>query len=159
MKNQHIKVPSYFESKRSWIKNRSHLRHYNLVKYYLISNVLDILIQFRYKEHIDIVPYSLINQKLHTEYAIPEFMYKVNHDECIDIIGQMEWMGLIEFDFDNDESLILKEGGLQMYETQHFHSIYASLLEANASRNLSRKAVIFAFLSVILSLISFWIKY
>ncbi len=157
-KPKHIKVPSYFQSLRKWRKNRSHFRHYNLVKYHLISTILDILIQLRYKEHLDVVPYSLISSKLHNDYAIPEFMSKVHHDECIDIVGQMEWMGLIEFDFDNNESLILTDEGLQMYETQHFHSIYSSLLEAHASRNLSKNAVVIATISAVIALISLWLK-
>lgn len=157
-KFKHMKVPSYFESLRKWRKNRSHFRHYNLVKYHLISTILDILIQLRYKEHLDEVPYSRISHKLHNDYAIPEFMSKVKHDECIDIVGQMEWMGLIEFDFDNNESLILTDKGLHMYETQHFHTIYASLLEAHASRNLSKNAVLLAAVSTIIALISLGLK-
>ena len=107
---------------------------------------------------MEVVPYSFISSKLHNENAIPEFMLKVTHDECIDIVGEMEWMRLIDFDFDNNESLILRDEGLRMYETQHFHSIYSSLLEAEASRNLSKKAVIIAFISTIIAVISLWFK-
>lgn len=157
-KPRHIKVPSYFQSLRKWKGNRSHFRHYNLVKYYLISTILDILIQLRYKNKFEEVPYSIISRKLHSECAIPEFMSKVKYDECIDIVAQMEWMGLIQFDFENNESLILTEEGLRMYETQHFHSIYSSLLEAHASLKLSKNAVIIATISAIIALISLWLN-
>lgn len=78
----------------------------------------------------------------------------VNYDECIGFIREMEWMRLIIFDFNNNESLILTDEGLRMYETQHFHSIYSSLLEAHSSRILSRNAVIFACISSIIAILS-----
>lgn len=145
---------SYFYDWRKWRRNRSHYRHYNLVKFYFISAVLDILVKCRYKDHIEAVPYSYISRMMHNQYAIPEFMSEVNHDECIGIVAEMEWMGLIKFDFDNQESLILTDEGLHMYETQHYHSIYSSLLEAQASRTLAKNAMIFAGISAIIAFIS-----
>lgn len=147
-------LSSYFYFWRKLRKNRSHFRHYNLVKFYLISTILDILVKVKYKEHLDSVPYSYISGKLHNECAIPEFMAKISYDECIDIVIQMEWMLLIEVDFDNNESIILTDEGLRMYETQHFHSIYSSLLEAHSSRILSKNALIFAGISAIIAIIS-----
>lgn len=149
---------SYFYYWRRWRSNRSHYRHYNLVKFYFISTVLDILVKYKYKEHLDAVPYSYISNKMHNEYAIPEFMYKVDYNECIGIVAEMEWMGLIKFDFDNQESLILTKEGLHMYETQQYHSIYSSLLEAQASRTLSKNAMIFAGISAIIAIISLFVK-
>lgn len=151
---QRPKFHSYFYYKRKWRNNRAHFRHYNLVKYYFISTVLDILIQYRYIEHLDAVPYSYISNKIYKEYAIPEFMSKITYDECLGIVREMEWLRLIEFDFDNQESLMLTDEGLRMYETQHFHSIYSSLLEAHSSRVLSKNALIFASISAIIAIVS-----
>lgn len=145
---------SYFYYLRLWIKNRAHFRHYNLVKFYFISNVLDLLVRYRYVDHLDKVPFSFISKKMHNQYAIPEFMSKVTYDESIGIIREMEWMRLIDFDLDNQESLILTPTGLQMYESQYFHSIYSSLLEAHSSRKLSRNTLILAVVSVIIAIIS-----
>lgn len=152
------KYHSYFYYWHKWRSNRSHYRHYNLVKFYFISTVLDILVKYKYTEHLDAVPYSSISGMIHNQYAIPEFMSKLTYDECIGIIIEMEWMGLIEFDFDNQESLILTNKGLHMYEIQHFHTIYSSLLEAHASRNLSKNALIFACLSAFIALSSLLLK-
>lgn len=145
---------SFFYNWLKWKRNRSHYRHFNLVKFYFISVVLDILVKCRYKDHMEAVPYSYISRMIHNQYAIPEFMSKVNHDECIGIVAEMEWMGLIKLDFDNQESLILTDKGLRMYETQHYHSIYSSLLEAQVSRTLSKNAMIFAGISAIIAIIS-----
>ena len=144
----------HFYEWRKWRKNRGHFRHYNLVKFYFISAVLDILVKFRYEKHLDSVPYSYVSNLMYSEYAIPEFMLKVNYNECIGIVREMEWMRLVDFDFNNHESLVLTEEGLRMYETQHYHSIYSSLLEAHSSRNLSKSALLFAGISAIIAIIS-----
>lgn len=73
------KQNSYLYFWRKWRKNRAHFRHYNLVKFYLISNVLDILVKYRYEKHMDTVPYSSISKIIYDKYAIPEFMSKVNY--------------------------------------------------------------------------------
>lgn len=145
---------SYLYCLFKWRRNRKHFRHYNLVKYYFFSNVLDILVKYRYEKHMDAVPYSFISNIIYNQYAIPEFMHKVNYDESIGFIKEMEWMRLIDIDFDNNESLVITDEGLRMYETQKFHSIYSSLLEAHSSRILSRNAVIFACISSFIALLS-----
>ena len=151
-------LTSYLIFWRKMRMNRAHFRYYNLVKFYFISTVLDILVKCKYVDHLDAVPYSYISNKLHNDYAIPEYMSNITNDEGIGIVREMEWMRLIEIDFDNYESLIITKNGLSMYETQHFHSIYSSLLEAHSSRILSKNALIFASVSAIIAVISLFLS-
>ena len=123
----------------------------NLVKFHIISNVLDCLAIYKFLEGKDSISYHNVMDWLDKRATAA-------YDEscCVRIelwIHEMIWLGLISFD-EQKQELSFTEDGYNAYKSQQFHLAYASLLEAKGSRNLARVAFGIGIITAVISLIA-----
>lgn len=123
----------------------------NLVKFHIISNVLDCLAIYKFLEGKDSISYHNVMDWLDKRATAA-------YDEsfCVRIelwIHEMIWLGLISFD-EQKQELSFTEDGYNAYKSQQFHLAYASLLEAKGSRNLARAAFGIGIIAAVISLIA-----
>ena len=76
-------------------------------------------------------------------------------------IREMQLMGLIKISRSkkNDEIIInqLAEAGLQAFQKQTFHQIYANMISARESRKIAVVAIVISCLSLLMSILHFFI--
>ncbi len=122
----------------------------NLVKFHIISNVLDCLAIHKFLEGKENVSYKTIMNWLDKRATAA-------YDEafCARIelwIHEMIWLDLISCD-EQKQELSFTENGYKAYKNQQFHLAYANLLEAKGSRNLARAAFWIGVVAVLISII------
>lgn len=143
-------------------KDQSDIIDYR-VKYYIISGILDILMEF--KQFGTPSPYfSQVWQRFITTYN----NYDVDWGSGLNvptriILFDMVWMDLIILNKDpseilqaggeNDFQLSITENGENAYKDQRFHAISANLYTAKETSKLSRIAIFLAFCSIIITIV------
>ena len=123
----------------------------NLVKFHIISNVLDCLAIHKFLEGKANVSYKNV-----VEWLDKRATAAYDESLCVRIelwFHEMIWMGLVSFD-EQKQELSFTEQGFNAYKKQHFHLAYASLLEAKGSRNLARAGFWISVAAVIISVIA-----
>lgn len=110
----------------------------NLVKFHIISNVLDCLAIHKFIEAKNSVSYKNVMDWLDKRATAA-------YDELIYVrielwIHEMMWLDLISFD-EQTQKMSFTENGLKAYKSQQFHLAYASLLQAKSSSNLAKTSL------------------
>lgn len=110
----------------------------NLVKFHIISNVLDCLAIHKFIEAKNSVSYKNVMDWLDKRATAA-------YDESIYVrielwIHEMMWLDLISFD-EQTQKMSFTENGLKAYKSQQFHLAYASLLQAKSSSNLAKTSL------------------
>lgn len=132
-------------------KKEKRILNDNLIKFHIISNVLDCLAIYKYIEGKDNVSYKNV-----LDWLDKRATSAYDESFCIRIelwIHEMTWLGLISFD-EQKQELSFTEEGYNAYKSQQFHLAYASLLEAKGSRNLARAAFGIGVIAAVISLIA-----
>ena len=145
-----------------YYKKEKELRTFNSVKYYVMSLVLDILVR-------RMVINSITNAN-EVEIPFKELMQEIWKDSTSDmelkisiarvelIVAEMSWMNLIvnTGDTSKNPNIKLTDEGFAAYKEQRFHSIAASLMEAQESRSLAIIAVVVSFITLLATIVSIW---
>lgn len=109
-----------------------------LVKFHIISNVLDYLAINKFGEGQTTVSYKNV-----IEWLDKRATAAYDDSFCIRIklwIIEMVWLDLISFDVET-QNISFTENGLKAYKNQQFHLAYASMLQAKSSSNLAKTSL------------------
>lgn len=105
----------------------------NLVKFHIISNVLDCLAinKFVYKQ--ETVSYNDVDDWLN-KMATAAYDWDAPIARIELWLHEMQWLDLISFD-ETKQEILFTENGLKAYKSQQFHLAYASMLQSNLNNS------------------------
>lgn len=124
----------------------------NLVKFHVISNVLNCLAINKFLYGQESVCYKDVDDWLN-KMSTAAYDWDVPIARIELWLHEMMWLDLISFD-EQTQKMSFTENGLNAYKNQQFHLAYASLLEAKGSRNLARAAFWIGVIAAVISLIA-----
>lgn len=119
-------------------KKEKNILNDTLVKFHIISNVLDYLAINKFGEGQEKVSYKNV-----IEWLDKRATAAYDDSFCVRIklwIIEMVWLDLISFDVET-QNISFTENGLKAYKNQQFHLAYASMLQAKSSSNLAKTSL------------------
>jgi hypothetical protein len=111
----------------------------NLVKFHVISNVLDCLAINKFLYGQESVCYKDVDDWLNKK-STASYDWNVPIARIELWLHEMMWLNLISFD-EQTQKMSFTENGLNAYKKQQFHLAYASMLQAKSSSNLAKTSL------------------
>ncbi len=134
--------------------SRKTLLRQNATKYLFFAWTLDRLVQYQVHKKAERINIGYIDKSIYDTGLLKKC--KKSKEDVNLWLQDMILMGLIrvEPNIEIDQELVyITEKGIEAYKNQTYHVIAAHLMEANASRNLSRWAVVLAVMSIVISIV------